>query len=179
MKKQIPPCRTRFDTRFRFCNTSRVLGPKFVPHLIDYDDKDLWHETELILGAKPLAHRLVTLPSNQVDAVVTDLIAIDRQLYIHRIDYRAVSIDHILIGENGDAYLTGSARTRINHAHEDILFDSVLGSLAKNFGDSGMAHAFAATLAIRRDEVYRLPIRAARSAVHELIRGHDKRRVEH
>ena len=150
-----------------------------MPRLIDYDDKDLWYETEHIAGTEPLSNRLVTLPSNQVDAVVSDLIRIDRQLYRNRIDYRAISIDHILIGENGEAYLTGFARSRINHALEDILFDSVLGPLAKDSGDSGMANAFAATLAIRRDEVYRLSIRAARSAVHELFRGRDKRRVEH
>ena len=96
-----------------------------MPRLIDYDDKDLWYETEHIAGTEPLSNRLVTLPSNQVDAVVSDLIRIDRQLYRNRIDYRAISIDHILIGENGEAYLTGFARSRINHALEDILFDSV------------------------------------------------------
>ena len=150
-----------------------------MPRLIEYDDKDLWHETEHIADTEPLSHRLVTLPSNQVDVVVSDLIAIDRQLFSHRIDYRAISIDHILIGENGDTYLTGFARTRINHALEDILFDSVMGPLAIASVDSGMTRAFTATLAIRRDEVYRLPIRAGRGAVRKLFQPRDGHGAEY
>ena len=155
------------------------LGVTFVPRLIEYDDKDLWHETEHIRGTEPLTCRLATLPSNQVDIVVSDLIAIDRQLFRHRIDYRAISIDHILIGENGDAYLTGFADTRVNHALEDILFDSVIGPLATDSVDSGMTRAFKATVAIRRDEVYRLPIRAGRNAVRGLFQVRDRQGAEY
>jgi len=136
-----------------------------VPRLVDYDDKSLWYETVRIPDTEPLRNRLATLPSNHVDAIVSDLIAIDRKLFLYQIDYRAMSIDHILIGRNGDIYLTGFAHTRINHPLVDILFDSVLGSVAIESDDTEMARAFAATLAIRRDEVYRLPIRKVRRAV--------------
>ena len=147
------------------------IGAHFVPHLIDYDDKSLWYETERIPDTEPLCHRMATLPSNLVDAVISELLAIDRKLYLHEIDYRAVSIDHILIDENGGVFLTGFAHSRINHPLEDILFDSVFELLDRDAHGREMTRAFLATLAIRREEVYRLFIRTLRRAVHEFFRG--------
>lgn len=154
------------------------LGTKFAPRLIEYDDKGLWHETERIPGAEPLCDRLLTLSSNHIDAVVSDLIAIDRLLYVHQIDHRTTSVDHILIGENGEAYLTGFAHSRINHPLQDILFDSALGSLDLESDATGMTRAFSATLAIRRDEVYRLSIRTARRAIQRVFYRRSRRRAE-
>lgn len=160
MRKTFDQNIAREDARALFHREVAVLRcfadlkANCVPRLVDLDESALWHETERLEGARAFDVWLMSAPSNGLEAVISQLIAIDKLLYLNRIDYRVNSLQHVLVNKDFETFITGFEYTRLGHRFSDVLFSNLFQHFHLSRKESDVPGVFMSSLIARRDEVH-------------------------
>lgn len=131
----------------------------FVPRLLEYNENELWFETETIAEAITFLDWLKSAPSNSLEPVISQLIAIDKYLYEHHINYLQSSPADVLIDRDFHVYLIDFKHTFLNQRFEDILFERMFHFESAQARTDATARVVLATLATRRNEFHRFLFR--------------------
>ena len=137
----------------------------FVPRLLEYNDIELWFETEPIANAVTFLDWLKSAPSNSFDPVISQLIAIDKYLYEHRINYLQSSPADVLIDRDFHVYIVDFKYTFLNQGFKDILFERMFHSSSIQASIDGTSSVVLATLATRRNEFHRFLLRKTQNHI--------------
>lgn len=141
------------------------LGADFVPRLLARDEAALWLETEHVAGGRTLIDWLEVVPHNSLDPVITQLIRIDKFLYVNRIDYLGCSPKDVLVDDDYRVFIVDFEDTYLDERFEDSLYERMFHPRLRLVADERNRELFLAMLAGRRNEFHRLTRRKIASGL--------------
>lgn len=174
--------RARAEAKFRReCAAYRrfaELGADFVPPLLAWDEAGLWLETGRVAGGRTLIDWLEAPPHNGLDPVITQLVRIDKFLYVNRIDYLGGSPKDVLVDEDYRVFIVDFEDTFLDERFEDSLYDRMFHARMRRVADARNRELFLVMLAGRRKDFHRLTRRKLASGLRGRLRLDRRSRLE-
>lgn len=155
----------KFQREVKAYHRLESLRVDFVPRLLAEDEGALQIDIERVPAGRTVVQWLESAPHNSFDPVISQIISIDKFLYVNRINYLGASPKDILIDDDYRVFILDFEETYLDERFEEVLCERMFHDRLNLVKNQERCTFFLAALAGRRNEFHDFTRRKVMGAI--------------